>query len=455
MPNISKVIEDQQAFFSSGKTRNVEFRLRQLATLADWIKKYDENILAALKKDLGKSRFEGYATEIGIVLDEIKYIRKRLRSWTKDQRVPTTIKQFPAKCFRRYEPYGRVLIISPWNYPFQLAVTPLVGALCAGNTAVIKPSEYSPATSKLLARMIQECFKEEYIAVVEGGKEQNIELLSHKFDYIFFTGSTPIGRIVMSTAAKFLTPVTLELGGKSPCIVDESADIKLTARRITWGKFLNAGQTCVAPDYLLIHCSMKEAFVEAFKKCIAAFYGLNPLESPDYPRIINRGHFDRILGLIKNEKVIVGGDFNPTTLKIEPTVLDEVSFDSLIMNEEIFGPVLPIITFEDINQIKVWLTDRPKPLACYIFTRNRKTEEMLLNELSFGGGCVNDTIVHLATSHMPFGGVGESGMGSYHGKRSFETFSHCKSIVKKSSLIDIPIRYPPFKEISYWLLKRI
>ena len=490
MPSIPKIIEKQQAYFTSGKTKNIDFRLKQLRILAGWIKNHEEDILDALKADLGKSHFEGYATEVGIVLDEIKYIRRHLRSWAKDKSVPATIKQFPAKCFLRSEPYGRVLIISPWNYPFQLTITPLAGAISAGNTAIIKPSEYSSATSCLISRMIRECFNEEYVTVFEGGAELNRELLSHKFDYIFFTGSTHVGKIVMSAAAKFLTSVTLELGGKSPCIVDETANIKLAARRIAWGKFLNAGQTCVAPDYLLIHHSVKDKFIDAFKKCINTFYGTKPLESLDYPKIINRSHFERILGLVKDKKIIIGGNYDPDSLKIEPTVLEvinlekidinktdfcEIDFDKAdfnkidlnrtdlnindfnnsIINEEIFGPVLPIITFEDINQAKTWITSRPKPLACYIFTRNPKVEEFLLNELSFGGGCINDTVIHLATSYMPFGGVGESGMGSYHGKGSFDTFSHCKSILKKSSFIDLPFRYPPFKKSSFWLLKRI
>lgn len=451
---ITTLLEKQRAFFSSGQTETLSFRLKQLQNLADWIKKNEEDILAALHKDLGKAAFEGYATEIAIVLDEIKYARKHLAKWVKDRRLSSPIKQFPSKCFCRPGPYGKVLIMSAWNYPFQLSIVPLVGAIAAGNTAVIKPSELSAASSRLISRMIGECYSEEYVAVYEGGVKESQELLGHKFDYIFFTGSVAVGKMIMAAAANFLTPLTLELGGKSPCIVDETADVLLSARRISWGKFLNAGQTCVAPDYLLVHHTVKDALVKAIKECITKFYGAEPLKSPDYPKIINRKHFERIQSLFSKGEIIAGGKIDEDSLKIEPTIL-AVDLGSPAMAEEIFGPLLPIISYKNLEEARRVVESFPKPLACYIFSRNKKTEEYLLNSLCFGGGCINDTVVHLSVSSMPFGGVGESGFGGYHGRASFDTFSHYKSILKKSLLLDLPLRYPPYKESSLRLLKAL
>ena len=455
MTNLGAIISGQREFFSSGQTRSLKYRKEQLEKLTRWIKTHDEAILSALREDLGKARFEGYATEVGIVLDELRYVRNHLSAWAGDKRVPSPMKQFPSKCFRRPEPYGCVLLMSPWNYPFQLTAAPLVGAIAAGNCAIVKPSAYSPKTSSIIADMIGQCFPENYIAIVEGGREQNNALLTHKFDYIFFTGSISVGKNVMRAAAETLTPITLELGGKSPCIVDETANYHLAAKRIAWGKFLNAGQTCVAPDYLLIHKEIKDPFVRALAKCVSEFYGADPLACSDYPKMINEKHFDRVLGLIRDEEVLLGGTSNRDLLKIAPTVIDHVRSDSPAMGEEIFGPVLPIISFENLRQVVEQVTSRPKPLACYIFTNNKQNEGFLLDSLSFGGGCVNDTVVHLATSHMPFGGVGESGMGGYHGKASFDTFSHYKSVLKKSQMIDLPLRYPPYKEAYLKLLKKI
>jgi len=446
---------NQRIFFASGKTRNIAFRKEQLDKLGDWIKRNDERIMAALTADLGKARFEGYATEIGVVLDDLRYIRHRLGHWARDKTVVSPLKQFPSRSFKRPEPYGCVLILSPWNYPFMLTVGPLLGAIAAGNCAVVKPSAYSPNSSAILAEMARACFSPEYIAVVEGGREENRALLEQRYDYIFFTGSIAVGKTVMAAAAKNLTPLTLELGGKSPCIVDESANIPLAARRIAWGKYLNAGQTCVAPDYLLVHKNVKDRLLKELAACVETFYGKSPLDSPDCPKMINQKHFDRVLGLTRGEHFLFGGVSDPARLKIAPAALDNISFDSPVMQEEIFGPVLPVLTFENLREAVDKVAILPRPLALYVFTTKRENERFVLNSLRFGGGCVNDTVVHLATSHMPFGGVGESGMGGYHGKDSFRTFSHYKSIMKKSNLIDLPLRYPPYKEIYLKLLKRM
>lgn len=410
--------------------------------------------MEALHQDLNKSPFEAYATEIGIVKEEIKYTLKHLRKWASPKSVRTPITQFPSKSFIYPEPYGVVLIMSPWNYPFQLTIAPLVGAVCAGNCVVVKPSAYSPATTRLMAGMIRELFSEEYISVVEGGREANQALLDEKFDYIFFTGSVSVGKYVMEKAAAHLTPVSLELGGKSPCIVDETADIKLAAKRIVWGKFLNSGQTCVAPDYILVQKSVKDKLMKQIAKSIRKMYGKDVLANGEYPKIINEKHFDRILGLFNDAHIVSGGESDRTSLKIAPTVLDQVSWESAVMQEEIFGPLLPVLTFYDMKEVIQMVNARPRPLALYYFTRDKKREAKVLRHISYGGGCVNDTVVHLATSYMPFGGVGNSGMGGYHGKDSFDTFTHRKSIMKKSLMIDIPIRYAPFKN-KLALLKKI
>jgi len=415
--------------------------MKQLNILENWIRTHDEAILSALNQDLGKSRFEGYATEVGLVLDEIRYIRKNLPRWLRDKPVRSPLKQFPSKCFIRPQAYGRVLIISAWNYPFQLSIMPLVGAIAAGNTVVIKPSEYSPATNAIIDRMISDCFTPDQVKI-----ELNEDIQkSQYFDYIFFTGSVRVGKIIMAAAAESLTPVTLELGGKCPCIVDETANIKLSAKRITWGKFLNSGQSCVAPDYLFIQHSVKDKFIEAVKECISA----------DYLKIINKLHFNRIVGLMEGEKIAIGGGYDAEKLTIEPTLLDNVNTNSPIMSEEIFGPVLPLLCYQNLDEAVKHIKTLPKPLACYIFSENKERQEYLLNILPFGGGCINDTMVHLSVSGLPFGGLGESGLGAYHGKASFDTFTHYKSIVKKSSLIDLPFRYPPNSELILKLLKKL
>lgn len=421
-------------------------RKEKLRDLKRVIKKYEDEILEALKKDLNKSFFEGYETEVGIVLEEINYTLKHLNKWAKVKRVKTPIFHFPATSYIYQEAYGKVLIMSPWNYPFQLTIAPLVGAIAAGNRVVVKPSEYSNNTAEIIEKILKEVFSQDEVKVVKGGRAVNQDLLKQKYDYILFTGSPAVGKIVMESAAKHLTPVTLELGGKSPCIVDSSAKVKMAAKRIVWGKFLNAGQTCVAPDYLLVHQDVKAELVKEMIGYIKEFYGNSPIDNPDYPKIINKKHFDRINGLIRNEKIITGGNCNEQAMKIAPTILDHITWQSPIMQEEIFGPVLPVMEFDDLNQVVEMMGNHPKPLALYFFTSSKENEKKILSNISFGGGCINDTIIHLSNSNLPFGGVGNSGMGQYHGKASFNTFSHPKSIIKKSNLIDIYLRYPPFKD---------
>ncbi|SHH44891.1 aldehyde dehydrogenase (NAD+) [Caloranaerobacter azorensis DSM 13643] len=454
MNEIKELIDRQRKYFERGITLDINFRINMLKVLKSAIIENEKLILRALKEDLNKSDFEGYETEIGIVLDEIGYIIKNLRYWTKPKRVKTPITQFISKSYIYSEPYGVTLIIAPWNYPFQLVMAPLIGSISAGNCSIIKPSEYSPNTSKIISKIISDNFEEEFIAVIEGGIEVNKALLEEKFDYIFFTGSVNVGKIVMEAASKHLTPITLELGGKSPCIVDEDADVELAAKRIVWGKFLNAGQTCVAPDYLYLHKNIKDDFIKNAIKFIKEFFGENPLKSEDYPRIVNIKHFNRLKNLLKDGDVLYGGDFNEEKLYIAPTIIDNITWEDSIMQEEIFGPILPILMFEKLDEVIKIVNIRPKPLALYYFSNNKEKQERVIREISFGGGCINDTIVHLATPYLPFGGVGNSGMGNYHGKASFDTFSHKKSVLKKSNLIDISLRYPPYKN-KINLLKKI
>ena len=444
--NYKEILNRQKEYFRTGETKNVAFRLAQLERMQDWIGKNEEAIMEALHKDLHKAPFEAYATEIGIVKEEIRYTLKHLRGWARPKRVPTPITQFPSRSFIYSEPYGTVLIMSPWNYPFQLTIAPLVGALSAGNCAVLKPSSYSVHTSAMIQEMIREVFPSCYVTVVTGGREENEALLNEKFDYIFFTGSPKVGKSVMEKAARHLTPVSLELGGKSPCIVDETADLRTAAKRIVWGKFLNAGQTCVAPDYVLVQHSVKKRLIHYIIRQIQKMYGQEPLENEEYPAIINQRHFKRISGLINENKVIYGGKTDSITLRIEPTVMDGITWDDAVMKEEIFGPVLPIMSYYDLREAAAAIEAQSSPLALYLFTRDKKRESYILEKLSYGGGCINDTVVHLATPYLPFGGVGQSGMGKYHGKASFDTFTHEKSILKKSVLVDIPFRYPPFRD---------
>ena len=444
--NLEKLVEKQRAYFAEGKTLPVQERIRALERLGQALKSSEAELCRALRADLGKSRTESYMCEIGLTLSELGYVKKHLRSWSKDRRVRTPLSQFHARSFTVQEPYGVVLVMSPWNYPVLLTLEPLIGALAAGNCCVVKPSAYSPETSSVMATILRSVFPEEYVAVVEGGRQENQGLLAQKFDYIFFTGGVNVGKLVMEKASAHLTPVTLELGGKSPCIIDETANLKLAARRLAFGKFLNCGQTCVAPDYVLVHEKVKERFLGYVKEEIVRMYGARPLENPDYGKIVNRKHFDRLLGLMNPEKLVFGGESREESLQIAPAVLDGVTPEDAVMQEEIFGPLLPILTVRSMEEALSFVNDRPKPLAFYIFTQDKKVEQMFLRRASFGGGCVNDTIIHLATSAMGFGGVGNSGMGSYHGKKSFDTFSHEKSIVKKYNWIDLPMRYQPYTE---------
>lgn len=453
MSEIEKLIKKQRSFYQKGRTKSLKFRLKALDRLETAVRLHEESIETALQKDLGKSGFESYMTEAGMVYSELRYIRRRLRLWNMDREVLSPLAQFPSRSFVRSEPYGVVLIMAPWNYPFMLSMEPLIGAIAAGNCCIVKPSAYAPHTSSILSLILKEAFPEQYVAVVEGGRKENTELLEQRFDYIFFTGGVDVGKLVMEKAAAHLTPVTLELGGKSPCIVEKSADLNMAAKRLVFGKFLNSGQTCVAPDYVLVQESVKEKFLIYVKRWIVRMFGEDIFQNADYPRIVNEKHFKRLLNLMKGENVLIGGAYQEKTLQIEPTVLYPADPKDAVMQEEIFGPILPVLTFASAEDAIQFVADREKPLALYLFTQNRQLEKKFLRELSFGGGCVNDTIIHLATSRMGFGGVGNSGMGSYHGKKSYETFTHQKSIVKKSTVIDLPIRYQPYGPEKKRLLK--
>lgn len=454
MEETKGVLEKQRAYFRTGKTKDLDFRKDQLKKLYQSIEEYEEEILDALQTDLNKVGFEAYATEIGLVLEEISYLLKNLKKFLKPKRVRTPIAQFPSVSRVYKEPYGQVLIIAPWNYPFLLTVSPLIGALAAGNTAVIKPSEFAPETSTILKKMIEKTFEPGYVTVVEGAVEVNQSLLSKDFDFIFFTGSTAVGKIVMEKASEHLTPVVLELGGKSPAIVDETADIKIAAKRIAWGKGVNAGQTCVAPDYLLVQETVKDELVTEIKNYARDFFGKDAQKNEEYPKIINEKHYQRLSNLIETGEVIYGGQKNDKTRQINLTLMDQISWEDPIMQEEIFGPILPILSYEDLDQAIGQVNARPKPLALYLFSQSKDHEKKVLSEISFGGGAINDTLTHLASPYMGFGGVGQSGMGSYHGKGSIDTFSHHKSVLKKATWLDLPFRYPPYTT-SKKLLKMI
>ena len=451
--DITQLVARQRSYFLTGATRPRAFREAALRALRQALAEHEGLIADALLSDLHKHPTESYMCETGIVLEEIRYHLKHLGSWMQERRVPTPMTQFHARSFLSPEPYGVSLIMSPWNYPIQLCLCPLVGAISAGNCAVVKPSAYAGATSAAIAEILGTAFDPEYIAVVEGGREENSALLEEKFDHIFFTGSVAVGKVVMSAAAKHLTPVTLELGGKSPVIVDESANIPLAARRIAFGKVLNAGQTCVAPDYLLIHRDVKDAFVRAYRQALAEFFPGGSLE--EMPHIISDKHYRRLKGLLAGQSVLIGGETDDSSRLIAPTLLDETDPDSPIMQEEIFGPILPMVTFTDRDWCVDFIRSRPKPLALYLFSQRRDAQRHILDTCSFGGGCINDTIIHLATSEMPFGGVGDSGMGSYHGKQSFDTFSHQRSIVKKSTWLDLPMRYHPYSGANDRMIRRL
>lgn len=465
---VEDILQKQRDFFKAGYTLNVNGRRAVLQILANTIKEMEGEILEALKADLGKSDTESYMCEVGLALSEIRDTRKHLRRWARTRFAPTPLAQFPSRSRIIPEPYGNVLIMAPWNYPFLLCISPLVSALAAGNTAIIKPSAYAPATSAIVKKIIDETFTEDYVAVVEGGREMNKNLLDQKFNYIFFTGSKTVGRVVMAKAAEHLTPVTLELGGKSPVIVDSTCEISTAARRIMFGKCLNLGQTCVAPDHVFVHESIAEAFIDSCVAETVSMYGSDASANPSYGHIISPKHFGRLSETLEEckDKICFGGKLIPENLQICPTIVklgalgqkdDEGKYgvDSYrIMQEEIFGPVLPVITYKDITDVVDYIDSHDRPLATYIFTTDRRMKKVLLNRLHFGGGCVNDTIIHLATERMPFGGVGESGMGSYHGKWGFETFSHMKSVVDKNAKIDIKMRYQPYNDQKLKLIKR-
>ena len=451
---MNDLLAKQKAYYHTGVTIPVKFRIEQLNKLYNSIKNHESEINAALFADLGKSNYESFMCETGMVLSEISHMLKHIKKYTRKKRVHTPLAQFPSSSHKIAVPYGNTLIMSPWNYPFLLTFDPLIDAIAAGNTAIVKPSAYSPATGKVVAKIISECFIPEYVTTVMGGRAENAALLDMKFDFIFFTGSQSVGREVLRHAANNLIPCVLELGGKSPCIVDSTANIKLAAKRIVFGKFLNCGQTCVAPDYILCEESVKEEFVKEVKEQIILQYGRNPLENKDYGKIINEKHFNRLLSLINKEKLIYGGKFNSKTNQIEPTVMDNVNYEDAIMQEEIFGPIMPIITFDNFDTVISELKNKDKPLALYLFTGNKNHIKRITTELSYGGGCINDVIIHLATSEMGFGGVGASGMGSYHGKDGFDAFSHTKSIVDKKTWIDLPMRYQPYKNNFYQKLVR-
>ena len=452
---ISELLTRQRAYFRKGETLPIGFRKEMLRRLYTAVRKYSDEINAALTADLGKSSYEGFMCESGLVLTEISYMIKNLSRFSARKKVRTPLAQFSSRSFKQPSPYGNVLIMSPWNYPFLLTVEPLCNAIAAGNTAILKPSAYSPKTSEIVKKIIEETFPPEYVAVVTGGRAENTALLDQKFDLIFFTGSGTVGREVLRRAAENLTPAVLELGGKSPCIVDESADLSLAARRIVFGKYLNCGQTCVAPDHIICCESVKHRLVEEIKRETVRQFGDNPLENKDYGRIVNEKHFDRLLSLINPEKVVLGGESDRSTLRIAPTVMDNVTYSDAVMGEEIFGPIMPILTYKSFDALIDMQKERDKPLALYIFSKNKKHIDRVTRELSYGGGCINDVVIHLATSEMGFGGVGESGMGSYHGKDGFDAFSHYKSIVHKKNWIDLPMRYQPYKSRFYEKLLRI
>lgn len=440
--DIKGLVQKQNEYFRTGETRTTAFRLAQLKKLYNAVKENEAEIAQAMKMDMNKAPSEVYMTETGLVLEELRYHMKNISRWNKRKRVSTPLAQFAAKSFTAPEPYGTALIMSPWNYPIQLCLEPLIGAISAGCTAIVKPSAYAENSSKIIGKILGETFDEKYIAVVQGGRSENSQLLEQAFDYIFFTGSPAVGHMVMESAAKHLTPITLELGGKSPVIVDASANIKLAARRIAFGKVLNGGQTCVEPDYLLIQKTVKDKFVEEFRNALHEFFPDGDMS--DMNVIINEKHYQRVKRLLDSGTAVVGGNYDDSRRFIAPTLLDDVEIDSPVMQEEIFGPILPMIPFDKVEECVDYIADNPKPLALYLFTNQKEVEDKILNSCSFGGGCINDTIIHLATSKMGFGGVGASGMGDYHGKKSFDTFTHYRSIVKKANWLDLPVRYRPY-----------
>lgn len=455
MNELEKIIEEQKIFFRTGKTNTEDFRKKALIKLKNSIKKYRDDILYALKMDLNKSTTESYISEIANVYGEIDFALKNLSDWMKDKSEITNIEAAPAKSFTRYEPLGLTLVISPWNYPFLLAIDPIVNAISSGNTIILKTSRKAFYTSKIIKKILDDSFDRSFIYCVDNEKISHDELLSYKYDHIFFTGSSKVGRIIMEKASKNLSKVTLELGGKSPCIVDESANLKFAAKRIIWGKLLNSGQTCVAPDYLLVHKDVKDELLKLMKQTIFEFFGDRAIENPDYPRIIDRKALDRLVSLVEGQDIYTGGLYNSKTLKIEPTIIDNVDFSNKIMKEEIFGPILPVIEYEDIFKLIEKLKFMDKPLAMYIFSEDQDHIDRLTYDLSSGGVCINDTIMHLSNPNIEFGGVGESGTGGYHGKYGFMNFSNRKSIMIRSNNIDINLKYPPYSKGQEKVIKKI
>lgn len=448
MNKYENILEKQREYLSNTGTISVDKRIDNLKKLKNVIKKYEDEIIDALNKDLGKHIFEAYSNEVGFVYGSIDFAIKNLKSWTKVKKVKNDAAQLPGKSYIYKSPYGAVLIIGPYNYPFQLTIEPLIGAIAGGNTVILKPSEYATATETMVEKIIKETFEEEYIAVITGDYKVNSELLDLQFDYIFFTGSVNVGKIVMEKASKHLTPVTLELGGKSPVIVDNTANLKISAKRILWGKLTNAGQTCVAPDYVLAHEHIYEELIDEFKNTIKEFYGEDIKSNKEFGRIINERHMNRLNNILEQdrEKIVVGGDVDFDQRYISPTILRDVTLDDSVMSDEIFGPILPVIKYKDMEDLKYYISKHKNPLALYVFSEYEDFCEDVITRFSFGGGCVNDTISHVASAHLPFGGVGTSGMGNYHGKASFDTFTHTKSIVKKSTKIDLKLVFPPYKE---------
>lgn len=455
MNSVKELVADQHAFFNSNKTKEVSFRINRLKQLKAILKQREQDFIKAIKKDFQKPPLESYGTEIGFLYSEIDHILRHIKQWNKPERVWGSLINFPSRSYIYRQPYGVSLVIGAWNYPLLLSLSPALGSIAAGNCTIIKPSEISAHTSSLLAEVINSNFDRGYLKVIEGAAETTQQLLSEPLDYIFFTGSTRVGKIIMQEAAKQLTPVTLELGGKSPAIVHSDADIKTAAKRITWGKFLNAGQTCVAPDYIYVHKDLKKPLLKHLVQEITAFYGPDPRESSDFARIINNKHFNRLKGYLDNGTIVAGGQTDEQNLYIAPTILDEVEWDDDVMQEEIFGPILPVITFEELSVAINDIRSRPTPLSLYLFTDNKDIEEKIIKELPFGGGCINDTIAHLGNLNLPFGGLGQSGFGNYHGKSSFDIFTHKKSIMKKPTWLDNPMRYAPYSGKLKWLKKII
>ncbi len=451
---VKQLAEVQNTFFATQQTKNVPFRKKYLKQLREVILEQEDAICEALYADFKKPKFESMATETQFVLAELNHAIKNIDEWSRPLRVPSSLSNFPSKDWIQPEPYGKVLIIAPWNYPFQLVIAPLIGALAAGNTAVLKPSEFSPKTSKIIVEIIEKVFPPEYVAVVEGGVEVSSELLAEKWDYIFFTGSTKVGKIVYKSAAEHLTPVTLELSGKNPCVVDETAKIDLAAKRIAWGKFINAGQTCIAPDYILVHVSKQDALVNALKQHIKSFYGENLENSKDFARIATTKHYKELKQKLEGETILFGGNTNDDDQFIAPTLVDQPKLDSKLMGGEIFGPILPILSYQNEEEIHDMVKRFEKSLAFYVFSQNKKFQQKLMNQYSFGGGAINDTVVHISNKQLPFGGVGASGIGGYHGKYSFDLFSHHKSMVKHATWLDVPLRYAPYT-ISEYLVRKI